>query len=226
VHDQDARLPLRERKKLRTRQALIDTALELFAERGFGGVTLDEVCDAVEVSKRTFFRYFTSKEDVAMAPTQDLWLAYLDDLETRDPDGRPLLEVLQEALLAALDRMTADDWAHRVRLSRQLAADTPSMDAHGLHFCHRTSRAALAILHRRFDFDTPDDLRPRLATEMLLAAFHCALDGWVQQPGPVTRGDLAARLREALAALPGSMTLAVSLRRQDQEPAELVAGDG
>ncbi|MFI6689711.1 TetR/AcrR family transcriptional regulator [Streptomyces sp. NPDC050485] len=212
--DHGDRLPLRERKKLRTRQALIDTALELFTERGFGGVTLDELCDAVEISKRTFFRYFTSKEDVAMAPTQDLWLGFLDDLETREPDGRPVLEMLQEALFAALNLMTADDWAHRVLLSRRLAEKTPSMDAHGLHFCHRISRTALATLHRRLDLADPDDLRPRLAVDMLVVAFHCALGTWVSSSGTPIRSDLAAHMRVACAALPGSLTLTVNLRPQ------------
>ncbi|MFI1255100.1 TetR/AcrR family transcriptional regulator [Streptomyces netropsis] len=210
--DHDDRLPLRERKKLRTRQALVDTALELFTERGFNGVTLDELCDAVEVSKRTFFRYFASKEDVAMAPTQDLWRAFLEDLETREPGGRPVLEMLQEALFAAMDRMTADGWAHRVLLTRQLAAATPSMDAHGLHFCHDTGRTALATLYRRLDLATPDDPRTRLAVDMLVAAFHCALDTWTAGPGTPTRAGLAAHVRDACAALPGSLTLTAGLR--------------
>ncbi|MEV8308414.1 TetR family transcriptional regulator [Streptomyces flavidovirens] len=207
-------LPLRERKKLRTRQALIDSALELFGERGFGGVTLDELCDSVEVSKRTFFRYFSSKEDVAMAPTQDLWLAFLAELETREPGGRPVLEMLREALFAALDRVAADGgWTRRVLLSRQLAERTPSMDAHGLHFCHRTSRAALDILHRRLDFAAADvGLRPRLLMDMLVAAFHCGLDAWVPEPGMPVRGELAAHVRDACAALPGSLTLTATLR--------------
>ncbi|MFE9397448.1 TetR/AcrR family transcriptional regulator [Streptomyces flavidovirens] len=213
-------LPLRERKKLRTRQALIDSALELFGERGFGGVTLDELCDSVEVSKRTFFRYFSSKEDVAMAPTQDLWLAFLDELETREPGGRPVLEMLREALFAALERVAADGgWTRRVLLSRQLAERTPSMDAHGLHFCHRTSRAALDILHRRLDFAGADldaaaldDVRPRLLMDMLVAAFHCGLDAWVPEPGMPVRGELAAHVRDACAALPGSLTLTATLR--------------
>ncbi|WP_424531093.1 TetR/AcrR family transcriptional regulator [Sphaerisporangium viridialbum] len=207
------RLPLRERKKLRTRQALIDTALELFTERGFDGTTLDDLCEAVEVSKRTFFRNFSSKEDVAMAPTQDLWTAFLDDLESREPRGRPLLDLLQEALLAALDGMTAEGWARRVRLSRRLAERTPSMDAHGLHFCDRTTRAALTTLHRRLDLAGPGDPRPRLALDMLVAAFHCALASWMSLPGDPGRADLAARMRDAFAALPGALTLTATPRR-------------
>ncbi|MGH4031702.1 TetR/AcrR family transcriptional regulator [Actinomycetota bacterium Odt1-20B] len=200
-------LPLRERKKLRTRQALIDTALERFTERGFDATTLDELCDAVDVSKRTFFRNFTSKEDVAMAPTQDLWTAFLDELAARDLTGPTLLEVLQGTLLDTLDRMTAEDWARRVLLSRRLTEKTPSMGAHGLEFCDRTCRAALTVLHRRLDLDETGDLRPRLALDVVLAAFHCALDTWTARGGTPERADLAADLRTAFAAVPGSLTM-------------------
>ncbi|MGK5546837.1 TetR/AcrR family transcriptional regulator [Streptomyces sp. URMC 127] len=202
-----SRLPLRERKKQRTREALVDTALELFTERGFQGVTLDELCDAVDTSKRTFFRHFSSKEDVAMTPLLDMWRAFLEELETRDPDGGPLLDLLRDALLAALDRMPADRWAERVLLSRQLAEQAPSMDAHGLRFCRDTTRAALDILDGRLGVTTADDPRPRLAIDMLVAAFHCALDAWTASPGTRTRGALAAQLRVACAALPGSLSL-------------------
>ncbi|MEV6927339.1 TetR/AcrR family transcriptional regulator [Dactylosporangium sp. NPDC051485] len=199
---------LRERKKLRTRQALIDTALRRFTGQGFDGTTLDELCADVEVSKRTFFRYFTTKEDVAMAPTQDLWAAFLADLETREPNGSPLLGLLQDALLAALDRMSAEGWADRVLRSRRLAADTPSMNAHGLDFCDRTTRTAIKILEERFGFD-PHDLRPRLALDVVVAAFHCALEGWTFQSGPAGRDGLAIRLREAFCAVPGIITMTV-----------------
>lgn len=202
---------LRERKKQRTRQALIDSALELFGERGFGGVTLDELCDAVDVSKRTFFRTFTSKEDVASAPTQDIWLTFLTELETPDPDPAPalapppLLELMRDALLAALARVLADDGAERrILLSRQLAGRTPSMDAHGLEFCARTTERVLEVLHRRCDLPERGDPRPRLAVDMLLAAFHLALTGWAAPPAG---GDLGGLFRESVAALPGSLTL-------------------
>ncbi|KJY41511.1 TetR family transcriptional regulator [Streptomyces sp. NRRL B-1568] len=57
---------LRERKKQRTRQALADTAIELFLKRGFDQVSVADVAAAVEVSKPTLFRYFPAKEDLAL----------------------------------------------------------------------------------------------------------------------------------------------------------------
>jgi AcrR family transcriptional regulator len=200
---------LRERKKLRTRQALVDTALRRFTDPGFDATTLDDLCGEVEVSKRTFFRYFTSKEDVAMAPTQDLWAAFLVELEASVPASGTLLELLQEALLAALGAMPEDGWAERVEVSCRLADATPSMRAHGLQFCDRTTCTAIALLRERFGF-AEHDLRVRLAIDLLVAAFHCALEEWTFRPGPASRDELAARLRAAFAAVPGSMTLRVS----------------
>ncbi|MGW7443744.1 TetR/AcrR family transcriptional regulator [Kitasatospora sp. NPDC054795] len=211
-----AALPLRERKKLRTRQALIDTALELFGEHGFDGVTLDRLCEAVEVSKRTFFRAFSSKEDVAMAPTQDLWTTFLEVLESRPSDDGRLMALLEGALTGAIDRMPADGWAERALASRRLAARTPSMDAHGLAFCERATREAVSTVTRRFALDGPEPgaaLRARLATDMLVAAFHQAMDGWVAQPSGHTRADLARRLRTACAELPGALAASVEPRR-------------
>ncbi|MEU0402385.1 helix-turn-helix domain-containing protein [Streptomyces sp. NPDC006197] len=199
-------LPLRERKKLRTRQTLIDTALELFGAHGFDGVTLDGLCEAAEVSKRTFFRYFDSKEDVAMAPTQDLWAAFLDVLESCPADGRRLLTLFEDALAEAVGRMPADGWAGRVLAARRLAALTPSMDAHGLAFCDRTTRAALAVVERRFALPDPAGrLHARLALDLLVVAFHRALDAWVAQPTGHSPEDLVHRLHATAAELPRAL---------------------
>ncbi|MFF3751469.1 TetR/AcrR family transcriptional regulator [Streptomyces sp. NPDC002018] len=207
---------LRERKKHRTRQLLIDTALDQFTRRGFDSVTLDELCDRVEVSKRTFFRNFASKEDVAMTPFQDFWETFLEELAADAPVGQPVLELMRDAVLTALERLGDEEWARRILLSYRLTERNPAVNAHSLHFCERTTGAAMEILDRRLAADGPDDPRPRLAVDMMIAAFRYALAGWEAgtptQDGRFTPGSpdpeaLATRFREAVAALPGSLTL-------------------
>jgi AcrR family transcriptional regulator len=53
---------LREKKKAETRNGILNAARDLFGERGFDGTTLDDICEATRISRRTFFRYFPSKE--------------------------------------------------------------------------------------------------------------------------------------------------------------------
>ncbi|MFT7840702.1 TetR/AcrR family transcriptional regulator [Saccharothrix sp. BKS2] len=198
---------LRERKKQRTREALIDTALRLFTQRDFDSVTLDELCDRVEVSKRTFFRTFASKEEVAMAPYEDMWRAFIDELKTLPVAAEcSILQVLQDAVLAAMRTMNTGDWAHRLLSCTRLAGRTPAIEAHCRYFCGVTVRAALDVLHRRFGLD-PHDLRPRLALDILVAAFHRALENWADRPQDPTAEHLATDTLAAFAAVPGSLTL-------------------
>ena len=58
------RLPLRERKKIKTRDRLIQVATRLFLEKGYEDTTIDEIVDQADLSQRTFFRYFTTKESI------------------------------------------------------------------------------------------------------------------------------------------------------------------
>ncbi|MEE2037623.1 TetR family transcriptional regulator [Nocardiopsis sp. CT-R113] len=203
---------LRERKKLRTRQRLVATALDLFTERGFDGATLHDLCEAVEVSERTFFRNFAGKEDVVLTPSRDLWSACLEELETRSPDDASLMEFLQGALLAALDRMGDDGWTRQLLISQRLTEQTPSMVAHVRHFCDGASRTALGILHRRLKLSAPDDLATRLALDLLVASFNRSLDDWGARPGTPALADLKGHLRTAFAVLPGLHTLTVAAR--------------
>lgn len=215
---------LRELKKRRTHVDLVDSALELFTRRGFAGVTLDQLCDSVSVSKRTFFRYFTSKEDVALAPSQDLWRTFLEELEDIEFVGQPLFELSRDALIRAVDRTASREWSRQMLRSCQLAERTPSMNAHGLEFCQRITASASEILNRRFDL-RPDHYVPlRLGGDMLTSTFRCALFNWTSRVsaaevdvglGPPTGQDLIQHFLEALVALPTSLQLLVPERQAE-----------
>ncbi|MEV8314929.1 helix-turn-helix domain-containing protein [Streptomyces sp. NPDC059900] len=201
-------LPLRERKKLRTRQALVDTALELFTARDFAAVTLDEIVDAVEVSKRTFFRTFASKEDVALAPEKELWAAYLTGIEARSLTGEHLLGAYKDTLFAALEQMT-DGWEQRFLASRSLADRTPALAAHSLRHCSEVSADVVRITAGQLAGASPGRTELRLLLDLMLAAWHCALEAWTSSDA--ARRDRAALVRHmhgAFAAIPAVAALA------------------
>jgi AcrR family transcriptional regulator len=94
---------LRERKKERTRQALITAALELFEERGYDETTIAGIAAGADVSTRTFFSYFPSKEEILFAdPEERLALAF-EVIDGRRPDEQPA-DVLVRAMSAVFDR--------------------------------------------------------------------------------------------------------------------------
>lgn len=84
----------RERKKSQTRQAIRLAAHRLFAERGFADTTIEDITDAVDVSRRTFFRYFASKEDLLRVDVADLMPVMLAQLAARPADEAPMRSVL------------------------------------------------------------------------------------------------------------------------------------
>ena len=100
-----AELSLRERKKERTRQALISAARRLFDEQGYEQTTVAQIAAAADVSTRTFFSYFPSKEDVLHYNSRQRVEIGVRVLVERQPDEEP-----DELLVRAFDEMLADSW--------------------------------------------------------------------------------------------------------------------
>ena len=219
---------LRERKKRQTRSELIETALECFAGEGFSNTTLEALCDRVQVSKRTFFRYFTSKEDVALAPGHDLWRQFLTELEVAEPDGRPLFALSVDAMHRALNLVDVGGWSSRLLRSYALAERTPSMRASGLEFCATTAEVAAEILHRNFAIDQANEIHVQLGTEMFIVAVRHALSTWAlahSSAGPEAASarppgkGLHEYLDEAVAALPAGLSVTAPGRPPGKQPA-------
>jgi len=190
-------LPLRERKKRRTREALASTAVRMFTEIGFEATTLDALVDAVEVSKRTFFRNFESKEDVALTSIHQLWETFLDVLAGKQVHG-PLLDGLREALLDTLTELD-QRWYEQFRLAYRLVRSTPALEAQSLRYCAEVQARIVAR------YGPPDAVELRLLVEIAIAAWRCATADWAaSDDGP---DQLAMLVGRAFDAIPRSLVL-------------------
>jgi AcrR family transcriptional regulator len=162
------KLGLRERKKLQTRDTIARVALQLFAERGYDETTLAEIGEAADVSPRTIFAYFDSKEEILFceAPTQ---LDELKDALAQRPEGSTTID----ALRGVLSSMTPPD--ELAKLRKQIITSSPA-----LKLKMRARVAELEpVLVESFAKDLgtdPDDVRALLIAASATAAFTAVHD--------------------------------------------------
>jgi AcrR family transcriptional regulator len=200
-------LPLRERKKLRTRRALADAALRLFTENGFDKTTLEEVAEEAEVSKSTFFRFFPAKEAAAIEAEGELWTAYLTALADRRLSGAVLGE-LQQTLAAAIAGLDPG-WDQRFRATRLLIIAEPTLLKYVEHYRNGIKNQVIACLADKLQLDA-EDLRPRLVVELTITAFSVSGRQWVHGGGRGGRAALLEGFDEAVKAIPASLELSAS----------------
>src|SRR3981081_1081629 len=92
---------LRERKKQKTRDTIIRVAMDLFAERGYEQTTIAEIAEAAEVSPRTIFAYFPSKEDIVFCDFPAIPERLRRSLGER-PEGATALDALRDFIAASM----------------------------------------------------------------------------------------------------------------------------
>ena len=200
----DRSLPLRERKKLRTRRALADAALRMFTENGFDATTLEELADEAEVSKSTFFRFFPAKEAAAIEAETELWTAYLAALADRDLSG-PVLGELHQTLAAAVAGLDPG-WDERFVATRLLVARESALLRYVEHYRSGIKGQVVACLAGKLRLD-PEDLRLPVLAELAMTAFSLAGRPWIYQGGRGGRKALLERHQDAVKAIPASLDL-------------------
>ncbi|QFG21224.1 TetR family transcriptional regulator [Actinomadura sp. WMMB 499] len=190
---------VRERKKRRTRMALIDAALELFVRDGYEETTIDEIVAALPVSQRTFFRYFASKEDVVLDQVSERYRAVEEALAKRPAGERPFT-ALFEALRTVLQTVAAGDEEEVVRFRRirQVIEATPALLSAELTAYAASEGALVGEIARREGVDPERDLRPRLVVALFTAATRVGFEECSRREiwDP---GTIAARVDETVA---------------------------
>ncbi len=187
-------LSLQERKQELVRGELASAAWDLFGKKGYESTTVAEIAAAAGVSRRTFFRYYASKEDVLTATSDDLAEAMLGAIAGRPRDEPPLVSI-ERALVPVLEGqlVAADRSRTIIRLLRESRTMRRAMlERHAL-----MEERLATLLADRLDADPTKDSTPALLAFTARAMMDTAFNVWYDQG----RKDIAGLVAELFAIL-------------------------
>ena len=195
---------LRERHRRRTAADLEEAALALFIEKGFDAVTIDDIAAAADVSRRTFFRYFASKEDVILSD-HPRRLGELKEALDQRPTDEPVLTALRHAILSLAG--TLEEQRDHMLSRFQLLTTTPALEARSLCLQRNWETAVTAMLAERMKVEPAEDLRPGVVAATTMAAMRIATANWLAGGG---QEDLTAIVEASLDLLDGGLQAAAT----------------
>lgn len=167
---------LRERKRRQTRERISDAAMTLFLENGFEATTVDDIAAKADVSKRSFFDYFATKEDVVFAWQDNFGTALAAAVAAR-PLAEPLIAVVEEALVEAAVAATEP----RALAISKLIHSAPALGARDQLKYTRLEQTLAAALTERAS-DEAGRLRARLIAMVTIGAIRIGAEGWNDRP--------------------------------------------
>ncbi len=192
-----AAVGLRERHKRSTRRALEDAALRLFARDGFDATTIEAIAAEAEVSSRTFFRYFSAKDEVLdMGWAQRR--ARLQEEAARAPAGAGDLAVAAAALVAMAHDLAPDH--DRIRLRARAARSSSALRGRTADTMAAWEAALAEGLGVRRGLARPDPAAV-VAAAAALAAWRTAIGWWLEDRGRQGSRGLAEHVEAAFAHL-------------------------
>jgi len=168
---------LRERKRRLTRERITEAALTLFLERGFDATTVDEITAAAEVSKRSFFDYFPTKEDVVQAWQDEFGFRLATAIADR-PADEPMTKVVEEALITSLKDATAD--TRNIAIG-DLIHETPALRARDQLKYAKLEQILAEALTERVKGQA-ERLRARLLAMIAVGGLRVGGEAWRRRP--------------------------------------------
>jgi AcrR family transcriptional regulator len=164
---------LRERKKAETRQAVHQAALRLVVEQGFDAVTVEQIADAANISRRTFSNYFAGKEDALLYGEEQRFRQLVERVRSQPPQlsawqamRTAIMELYEE--LGEVDR----EWAMRTRLAKK----HPTVLARQLANHAALERELAQVIAGR-----AAPARPRVMAAAFLGAMRLATFEWIEE---------------------------------------------
>jgi AcrR family transcriptional regulator len=199
----ETQVSLRERKKLATRRLLRRAALELVSEHGLANVTVEDIAEAADVSPRTFFNYFPSKEAVLFGGEPDRAAVLREGIATSAP-GQPAIDALRMVLVADAEALAAElrslggdpvDWVRRMKMAR---SDPQVRAAHAGQMA-MIERAIAEGLTARLGADPETDPYPLVLAAASAGVVRACMAFWGGSSGAVPLGELVEQAFQGLA---------------------------
>jgi AcrR family transcriptional regulator len=192
------RLGLRERKKIKTREAIRTATYGLIEEQGYEGTTIEQIADRAEVSPSTVFRYFPTKEDIVLTDRYDAIL--VEDLRAR-PADEPWPDSLRHVMRRAIG-LGMDEEQEITRLRCRLMAEVPAVRSRMLENMSETGRLIGDAIGERTGRD-PESLEMRVFTMSLVGGLMEVSRYWARTG---FRDDLADLVDRALTVFARGLT--------------------
>lgn len=188
---------LRDRKRAQTHARIQDVALDLFLNQGFENTTLDQIAEAADVSRRTLFHYFTSKDDMVVSAKADL-LALIEPAISERDSTEPLMEMAENALVEVARHFQSP----RAKVIARLIHDTPALKAWDAGKQDHLETALGNALARRKGL-APDDEAVRMTAMAAGAILRFTTERWLasqDERGPDVIGKAAFKILRQLAS--------------------------
>ncbi|GAA2289511.1 TetR family transcriptional regulator [Nonomuraea roseoviolacea subsp. roseoviolacea] len=168
---------LRERKKEKTRLAILDAALDLFLEQGYDSTTVEQIAGSVDISPRTFFRYFSSKDSLVMWFHDHGEEIITETLRSRPPGEPPFTSMVHgmRAVLGDMQDSTPQD-AERFLKLRRVLDDQPRLVGLSVARGAETERRLAAEVAARRGADPADDRVSHLVVAIAMAAVRVGFE--------------------------------------------------
>ncbi|MGW0208818.1 TetR/AcrR family transcriptional regulator [Streptomyces sp. NPDC003233] len=187
------RLSLRERKKIKTREAIRAATYSLVREQGYDATTIDQIAERAEVSPSTVFRYFPTKEDIVLTDEYDLMMA--EELRAR-PADEPLIQSLRYVMHRALDLALSED-PEVTRLRVRLGVEVPAIRSRMFESMASTGLLLRQVIADRTGLD-PESLEVRVYAMSLIGGLMEVNRYWGEND---QQGDLRELMERALDVL-------------------------
>ncbi|WP_443729072.1 TetR/AcrR family transcriptional regulator [Streptomyces actinomycinicus] len=187
------RLGLRERKKIKTREAIRAATYALVREQGYDATTIEQIAERAEVSPSTVFRYFPTKEDIVLTDEYDPLM--LEELRAR-PEDEPWMDSLRHVMRKALDLSEQED-PEVLRLRAQLGYQVPAIRSRYFESMTETGRLLRRALAERTGRD-PESLEVRVSAMALIGGMMEVSMYWAENGFEGELRDLMERALDVM----------------------------